>query len=177
MFKGVYKIERWKGRKTEFHKRYYVFDGLGSFYFDTLIEARSYVSIKSELLKNLYNSSKSIYKKLSECYFDKLIKFRIHDSDNQIINDYLRDILDSYKFLSKQFFPEYILGKLKHIYNTFLNIANVLKLPVLHKTIKALKDSFFIPYPVYRSADFKHKNIVQLINNQNVNKKCHASSS
>lgn len=177
MFKGVYKIERWKGRKTEFHKRYYVFDGLGFFYFETLIEARSYISIKSELLKNLYNSSKSIYKKLSECYFDKLIKFRIHDSDNQIINDYLRDILDCYKFLTKQFFPQYILGKLKHIYNTFLNISKILKLPVLYKTIKALKDSFFIPYPVYKSTEFYRKNIVQLNNNQNVTKKCLISNS
>lgn len=172
MFKGIYTIKLWKGKRTEFHKKYYVFDGLGSVYFDTLQEARGYVRVKSEQLKHLYNSSKSIYKKLSEHYFNKLLRFRLYDSDNQIINSYLSDCLDCYKFLSKEMFPKYILGKLFYIYDRFLDIANLLNIKLLYNSIKSLKDSFFTPYPVYNSLDYKKKNIVQLINNQNVTKKC-----
>ena len=53
-----------------------------------------------------------------------------------------------------------------------MDIANVLKLKLLYNTIKALKDSFFTPYPVYNSSDLKKNNIIQLINNQNVSEKC-----
>lgn len=172
MFKGVYKVERWTGRKTEFHKRYYVFDGIGFFFFDTLVEARAYICIKASHLKNLYDTSKNIYKKLSECYFDKLIKFRVSDSDNQKINFLLSDCLSCYKFLSRQFFPQYILSKLKHIYTRFLDIANILKLRVLSATIRQIFESFFVPYPLYKSTDYQNnKNIVNLNNNKN-EKKC-----
>lgn len=177
MFKGVFKIDRWKGKRTEFHKRYFVYDGLGILYFDTLTEARSYITIKSENFKYVYSTSKTIYKKLSECYFDKLIKFRLNDSDNNIVNDCLRDCLDCYKFLSKQFFPQYILQKLKYIYNIFFKIANILKLRVLYNTILSIYNSFFTPYPVYNSSDYRLNKVVQLNNNQNVSKKCLYKSS
>lgn len=155
LFKSIYQIELWSGVKTPFHKKYYVFDGLGLLFFDTLQPARSYVVQKSALLESLYNQSKTFYKKLSECYFDRLIKFRILDHDNQTVNCLLRDCLDSYRHLSKPFYPQYILSKLRYIYDCFLRISKVLKMTLLYKTIRHLYDSFYVPYPVYNSSDYK----------------------
>lgn len=156
-FKSIYVIARWTGVKTLFHKKYYVFDGLGLIFFDTQQQARSYITIKSGLLQKLYTSSKSFYKKLSECYFDRLIKFRILDHDNQMINSILSDILDCYKYLSKPFYSQYILSKLKRIYDCFLSIAKMLNMNLLYKTIRVLYDSFFVPYPLYNSSDYNIK--------------------
>ncbi|NDW09061.1 hypothetical protein [Dysgonomonas sp. 520] len=174
MFKGVYHISRYNGKlKTEFHKKYRVFDGIGSFNFDTLVEARAYVTIKSEQLKNLYNSSKSIYKELSACYLDKLVKFRIRSSENNIINECLVNIMDAYKLLSSEFFPQYALQKVRYIYNNFIKIAKMLKLKVLLSTIQKIYDAFFVEYPVYRSTDYqKVATKKSLNNNNNEAKKC-----
>lgn len=170
MFKAVYKIERWEGIKTPFHKKYWVFDGLGSKFFDTIIEARIYVSERSNMLKQIYLSSKSIYKKLTEYYFDKLIKFRISDTDNNIINSLLINCLESYKLLSRVIFPQYALSKLKHIYNCFLKIARLLKNRILERTVFSVYESFFTPYPVYKSSDYQYTNTIKLFTNEK--KKC-----
>jgi len=151
-FKGVYEISKWRGKRTFFHKKYRVFDGLGTVFFDTLVEARGYVVIKSGQLERLYNSSKAIYKKLSECYLEKLIKFRLYDSVNSTVNLLLRDCLDCYKSLSREIFPQYILSKLKCLYDYFMGIAKVLNLKVLYKTIERLKNCFYTPYPHYDSS-------------------------
>ena len=158
MFAGLYKISLNKGVRTPFHKKYIVFDGLGSFYFDTLIESRMYVRNKVARLENLYKESKKIYKTISNYYLDRLIKFRIYESDNQIINESLRDILEAYKFLTKEFFPQYALSRVKYIYTCFLQVAKRLKMQLLYKRIEVLYSSFFTPYPVYRSSDYSAKN-------------------
>jgi hypothetical protein len=151
-FESVYSIGKWTGKLTWFHKKYYVFDGIGFFFFDTLVESRCFVRLRASCLKNLYNTSKTFYKKLSEHYFDKLIKFRILNTDNNRINSLLCDCLGCYKFLSKQFFPQYIISKLKYIYDCFLSIAKILKMNVLYKTIENVKNSFYIPYPRFDSS-------------------------
>ena len=151
MYKGVYSIEKWKGVRTWFHKKYYVFDGISSVFFDTLSEARIYVVIKSEQLENLYSSAKTIYRQLSEYYLEKLIKFRLHDSTNNIVNGFLKDCLDGFKLLSRGVFPQYAISKLKYIYDCFLSISRHLKMRVLYKTIEGVKNSFYTPYPRYNS--------------------------
>ncbi|MDR0824306.1 MAG: hypothetical protein LBN74_04385 [Prevotella sp.] len=156
-FKAVYNISLYDGKRTPFHKKYRVYDGLGGVYFDTLQECRSYVLLKSTLLKKLYQSSKSFYKKISEHYFDKVIKFRVTDSVGNKVNDLLSDILGCYRYLTKQYFFQYALSKLRHIYTQYLEIAKLLNMTLLYKSIKSLYDSFFTPYPEYRSTDYVKK--------------------
>jgi hypothetical protein len=163
LFKGIYKIARWTGVVTPFHKKYYVFDGLGLIFFDSLIEARSYVSSKSSLFEKIYNESKFFYKKLSDLYFDRLIKFRLLDSESQLVNNLLRECVFCYSFLSRTFFVQYVLLKLKYIYDCFLNISNILKMNLLYRRIKSLYDSFFVPYPEYCSVDSSPEKIKNIL--------------
>lgn len=169
MYKGVYSIEKWKGKRTWFHKKYRVFDGLGSVFFDTLIEARSYVAVRSQQLQKMYEDSKSFYKLLVSYYFDKLISFRVLNADNNRINVLLSDCLDCFKFLSKEIYSQYILSKLKNIYRLFISISALLKMTVLNRTLHSSFNGFFLPYPVF---DSRNKPVqIGLVNRQNF-KRC-----
>ena len=155
-FAHVYNIKLNKGIRTPFHKKYTVHDGLGLLYFDTLVEARMYVRNKANQLEHLFKESKQIYKTISGYYIDKLLVYR--EFDYNFINGLLKDILDHYKYLSRNIFPQYSLPNIKQIYTCFLQVAKRLKMQLLYKRIEVLYSSFFTPYPAYRSADYSAKN-------------------
>ena len=115
MFKGVFMINKWEGKKTDFHKKYYVFDGLGSMFFNTLVEARGYVTIKSGLLEKMYINAKSIYNKISEHYMNELARFRIRDHVANSINELLKEALSCFKYIGKPELKQYIVAKIKSI--------------------------------------------------------------
>jgi hypothetical protein len=164
-YSSVYKIEKWRGIRTEFHKKYTVFDGLGLVFFDTLAECRSYVRQRSMLLKKIFKESKNIYMRLSNYYFSKLSDFRISDHDNRIVNNLLRDCLEDYSYISKTYFSQYVLSKIRHIYRCLISITKILKMSFFYKRIIELFDSFFIEYPVYRSTDYVKNNKVDINKN------------
>lgn len=170
MFQGVYNISLWKGRRTEFHKKYSVFDGLGSVFFDSLRECRVYVRLKSLQLKNIYEASKNFYKTLSEHYFIKHLSFRLKTHVSNSVNALLCDCLECYKFLSREIFPHYAVNKIKLLLNYFSQLADLLKLKFVKSRVSELRDNFFTEYPAYRSADYKKNN--KIIINQNEKKKC-----
>jgi len=174
MFKGVYTITRQTITKEPlFFKKWRVFDGLGSVSFDTLQEARSYVLIQSEKLRYVFNTSKTIFSQLSNYYLDRVLKFRVSDSVGRMVNDSLSQCLEAYRYISKSSYSVYMLGKVKYIYNQFLEIANLLKMRLLYRTIKSMYNSFFIEYPVYKSSNYQKVTAkVQININPNENEKC-----
>lgn len=167
MYKQIYKIKKWQGISTDFHLKYYVHDGLGMFFFNSLLECRNYVRRKSLHLEIIYNESKKLFNILSSYYFDKLIKFRLYDFDNQKINKLLSDCLNLYSYLSKSSFPQYILPKLRVIYDNFLLISRLLNFKLLENRISKIKTSFFVEYPIYKSV--KKSSAIIIKNEQ---KKC-----
>lgn len=152
MYKGVFMIKKNQGKRTQFHKKYRVFDGLGSVYFDTLEECRSYVNIRSKALKNMFERSKQIYLSINEYYIKSLVKFRISEKLNREISNMLCDVLDNFRYMTKQIFMEYMLSKLKFIYLTYLRISKALDMKLLTRNIEMSINAFFVEYPVYRGA-------------------------
>lgn len=166
MFKVVYDIKEWKGKKTFFHKKYYVFDGLGLVFFDTLSEARSYVSIKSVQLKNVFYETKKIYIRLVNIYLDRMLKFRVYESVSVLVNEYLTEILNTYKYLSSAKFPQYSVSKIKFILNNLFQISDLMNLKLMKASIVTLIDGFTVNYSTYNST--KNPKISNL-NNESFN--------
>ncbi len=170
MYQGVYSITLWKGKRTSFHKKYFVFDGLGGLFFDTLAEARKYVRIKASLLKKVYTDTKHYYRVLSDIYLDRLVSFRSKESTSNIVNFKLSEILDCYKYLGRSIFPQYSLPKIKFIYTELINISKLLNLKLMTKSLSELFNDFFTPYPEYRPAKKEKVNHIKIT--QNVQEKC-----
>ena len=151
MFKAIYNVQEWKGKKTSFHKKYYVFDGLGNVYFETLHEARTHIRLKATKAENLYKYSKNLYCRFTEIYMEKLIDFRIKENIANEVKAILQNCLEAYQYMTKKIFGQYMLGKLKFIYMQFEQLSKLLKADLLTKRLRSEIDIFFSDdnYPSY----------------------------
>lgn len=165
MFKDLFVISKVPhDRRNFFFKKYRVFDGMGSVYFSTIKEARSYVYERSCRAKELYNSAKSIFKSLHSYYLDSWLKYKSYRNGMYHINEAFKSCFDLFEQLCKRRFADTVLSQLNKLYSYYLFIANSLDLKVMSRTVSNLKKSFFVEYPVYRSSDCKNKVVKHKLN-------------
>jgi len=159
MYKECFEISKQKAKKETsaqelFFKNYSVFDGLGAVNFWTLQEARSYVMVKSNQLKELFEYAAGVFSLLSSYYTKRLLEFRCYSVISQQVNSCLSDSLEILKYLTSSRKSCYVIPKLKVLYGYYLNICKLLDLRVLYNSILKKISNLFISYPVFRSSDF-----------------------
>lgn len=158
MYNACFTITPWKGIKTDFHKKYSVFDGLGSFQFLTLLEARQFVRSRSLLLKKTYKQALKIYEVLSSYHVKKVARFRQSYLQNSCVCEALTTCLWHIEKLSSPHYPVYRLSNLKKLLDKLLYISNLLNKILLSSRIVQLINNFFIDYPEYKSTNCKSNN-------------------
>jgi hypothetical protein len=143
---------------ARFFKKYKCFDGIGSFYFDSLKEANRYVLNRSRIVSNALIFSLSQFPVISKYYIDNLVSLRVYTAKGAQVNEYLQDCLTVIKYLtSNRCKNEYVLGKLIYLLERYLSVTKMLDKVVLSGVVKKYLDSLLISYPVYWSSDYQLK--------------------
>lgn len=169
MYKGIYTISKVKvlrntPEKRFFYKNYSVFDGLGTLYFETLLEARKHARQKSILTENTLKYALKLYPEISSLYVNRLFEYRNKKHLTSIVNEQLISVLLNLEYLSSKRKEVYMLAKIKHVLDSYLNICNMLNISILYRQIRIKYDELFPVYPEFRSSDYRvnKMNIKQL---------------
>ena len=157
MFNSCFHISKVRVKQTTpahkyFFKRYRVFDGLGSFFFSTLADARRFARQRASLLESLFEYGAELFGTLSVYYSKRLLEFRCYKLISAKVNNLLSDSLSVLRYLSGSKPDTYMVSKVKHLFDYYLHIANLLNATMLYNTIKKKYDAFFIDYPVFDSS-------------------------
>lgn len=147
MFKGVFKISECTPIVKSLGYRYQVWDGIGHNSFITKKEAYTYIYVRSKQLEKFYNQSRDIFIKLSQYYVERVLAFRITNSNGSQVKSSLQGILDAFNYMTKRYaHADYMPTKLLYIYSEFISIARCLNMPLYERYICEVKCSFTIEY-------------------------------
>lgn len=100
MFKNIFKLCEYQGKRTWFHKKYYVFDGCGIIYFSTRLEAYAWIRCRNSALEISFKKVADIYKRLNTHYVNKLLgssKYRFTNSDKIVLKEKKTPIIPTFE--------------------------------------------------------------------------------
>lgn len=166
MFKNVFQLKKNQGRITEFHKKYFVYDGVGIVYFSTKIEACRFIKHRSDNLLRAFTFIKSIYIDLTTHYIYKVFRISANE-DVRFFNSALSDIMHFFSFMVKgRYFAHYQRYMIK-ILDIFKSICTRFNYIFLLKRVLNSCELINYNYPLYYSSDFEKRKI-QLNKNNDV---------
>lgn len=152
MFKRIFSItETPKNRRTWFHKKYRMFDGIGSFHFDTEAELNSFLLSRNRQLKLAYTSLLSIHGRLTDNYINKVYSYSSNSQKALFFAQKMQEVYEVLNYLLKPIYPEYTLSKLIALTRLYMQIADKFNYYFIHKELKGIYDILVIEYPRYDS--------------------------
>lgn len=153
MFKNIFKLCEYQGKRTWFHKKYYVFDGCGIIYFSTRLEAYAWIRGRNSALEISFKKVADIYKRLNTHYVNNVFCRNSKYIDSIRYSFILLEVLGSFHYLTNQRYINNHQNRLKYIIDELIKLSCLFEYQTIERELLNIQKTVSYQYPRYESVN------------------------
>lgn len=151
MFKNIFQMGEYQGQRTWFHKKYYVFDTCGMVFFNTKLEAVSWIKGRNSALELSFKKISQIYRHLNSHYLDNVFCRNGKYLQSSRYSEILIEVLSSFHYLTNQRYVRNHYSRLKYMISELLKLAKLFNYQIVERELLNIQKTVCYEYPRYET--------------------------